>query len=127
MELKIVGRLTESLINSYKNMLDYTSNDNITDIIVFCDYSKFEIKRNHVFENIWINKTENVIKCSLVLKSISQEYMLPLESIPIGWKTICRFNVLDKEQIKLFQALPEINEWSESNSFFILLTYPEVE
>jgi hypothetical protein len=118
MELRVVGRLTKDLINKYKDILEYFSNNNASEIILFCDFSEFEINKNYLFNNIRVN--ENIIACPLLLKSISQEYMLPFESIPIGWKTVCKFEILEADNIKLINSLPEINEWSESNTVFVL-------
>ena len=120
MELRVVGRLTKDLIIRYKGILGYSSKKNVLEIIFFCDFSEFEIHSNHLFKYIRVNKNENLIACPLLLKSISQEYMLPLESIPIGWKTVCKFEILEPKNIELFNSLPEVNEWSESTTVFIL-------
>ena len=117
MELRVVGRLPIELITYYKNILEYFYN-NTSEIILFCDFSEFAIAKNHLFKHIRINN--NIVECPILLKSISQEYMLPFESIPIGWKTVCKFEILETGKIELFSQLPEIQEWAESNTCFVL-------
>lgn len=118
MELKVIGRLTTELIWLYKDILEYLPNSTALEIMLFCDFSEFEIHTNHLFQRIQFN--EKIFDCPLLLKSISQEYMLPLEMIPIGWKSICKFEVLQAGKIELFSELPEISQWNESITFFLL-------
>ena len=118
MELKVVGRLTPELIQKYKHVLGYSPGSYALEILLYCDFSEFEIPTNHVFEHIRFN--ENSFDCSLLLKRISQEYMLPLEAIPVGWKTVCLFELLTTENSDLFGQLSEITQWSESKIFFVL-------
>jgi hypothetical protein len=85
-----------------------------------CDYSEFEIPQDYIFTNIQVGKSIFFFNSVVLLKIISQQYFLQLQSIPMGWKTICLFEVNENSDFILFNSLPEINEWSESETFYIL-------
>ena len=118
-ELRTVGKATKDLINKFRNTFPFYQNDK-KEIILFCDYSEFEIPQDYIFTSIHVGNKKSIFTSPVILKVISQEYFLRLHSIPIGWKTICLFEINENSDITLFNSLSEINEWSESETFYVL-------
>lgn len=119
-ELRLLGRPTIAIMNKFKKVFELYKNEKTPFIILFCDFSEFEIPIGHHFRYIEIDKKRLLLKGLIILKSISQEHAILFESIPVGWKTICKFEILETADIDVFNILPEINQWSESKMVFTL-------
>jgi hypothetical protein len=111
-KLKILGVVSNNLINKYKNILCY-KNDG-SDVLLFCDYSNFDISVGHIFDTIMDLKNGQIFHNKIRLKCVSQEFNLPFDSIPKGHKTICNFQFIDRNAERIILELPHISNWYES-------------
>ena len=69
------------------------------------------------YEFKFIESSDGIILFSgtIKLKEITQEFILPFDQIPKGYKTLCRFEFVDMDIPKQIFSLPIINNWHESN------------
>lgn len=120
MKLRVVGRLDDELIKKYEKVLECHNSKKKLQIILFCDFSEFNIPIGHNFKTIENMKGETIFISDIILKKVSQQFILPFDFVPHGWETICKFQLLEKSIEKLLEQLPTIKDWSESSVFFIL-------
>lgn len=115
--IKAIGRVSTELQGDFYNSLD-GKNLNTHEILLFCTYSEFDIPAGHCFTKI---KTSNdkVIRATVVLKNVTQQTFLPLEEIPHGWKTVCKFEFTEGDIPQEVQDLPALKGWTSSDKFII--------
>ena len=90
--LRVSGQLSTELIKEAKLIVEKTD----TDIVLFLDYSDFTIQKGSLFNYIIIDGVK--FKIHAHLRYITQQFSLPFEEIPYGWKTVGYFeldNLLD--------------------------------
>lgn len=115
--LKILGSANTNVIEKYTNILNYKEND--MQVILFCDYSTYDIPKGYIFNHLMDPLSQNNISCKAKLKDISQEFGIPFDSVPKGYKTICNFKFSGINIPKMIMELPIINDWYESNESLI--------
>lgn len=120
MKLRVIGKLDEELIKKYEKVLKYGNSKKRIEIILFCDFSEFEIPIDYKFTSVENMEGKIILINGMILKNVSQEYIMSFDLIPLGWRTICKFQLLEKSSGKLLDQLPTIKHWSESSTFFIL-------
>jgi hypothetical protein len=116
--IKILGIASQSIIKDFAKVLNITNKQN--EIVVFCDYSEYEIP---------LDTTFNIIKDPIhdlsiedqnfTLKNVTQQYHKPFTSIPKGHKTICRFEFNSGRVPPIVLNLPIIRDWYGSRQFLI--------
>ncbi|PSL18255.1 hypothetical protein [Chitinophaga ginsengisoli] len=111
--LKVIGRLQKDLNKRFIHGLDLVDlKDN--QLILFCDYSEFDISVDYVFTEIIDEQKGEVIPgCHIILKNVSQQFFKPFDSIPHGWKTVCKFEFVNNNIPSVIYELPEVKGWDE--------------
>ena len=116
-ELRILGILWEKLYSRFNKALEFgmlTSNE----IILFCDYSSIDISKGHIFS--YIKETDGTYSnAKILLKNITQEAAYPYGIILKGFKTICKFEFLEKKIPEPVKKLPIIGDWYGSNTYIV--------
>lgn len=88
----------------------------------FCLYSEYEIPVGFVFTNFHIRKTGLFIKVNAKLVDVTQQWGLPMDFIPMGYKTISRIEFENAESIiAIKKGMPIINSWENSDYKFELI------
>lgn len=118
MELKIIGKPTSEVIESYQNVLRY-NRSNTSEVILFCDYSEFDIPVDQTFNYIENTQGKKVYSDPFTLVNISQEFGLPFDIIPRGYKTICKFSFIGKIPPAI-KEIPTIKTWHEASVCLVL-------
>src|SRR5688572_15151440 len=118
-ELKIIGRSVEYLPEKLLNVLSY-SQDKQNEILMFCDFSEFDIPTGYVFKDIVDIINEKEFSGYITLKNVSQQFALSYDMIPKGHKTICKFEVREKEILTLIKSLPMVEDWKGHKPCLIL-------
>ncbi|QJB35666.1 hypothetical protein HF329_31985 [Chitinophaga oryzae] len=113
--LKILGRASDSIRAKYMQVFNIDKND----VLLFCDFSEFDIPLGTVFTVIEDMEGSKYTVEEAVLKSVSQGFFLPFDMVPRGHKTICLFSFLAGPP-EIIQRLPVISDWYESKGYFIL-------
>src|SRR6476620_9901797 len=103
---------------TYKNVLLISENAN-NEVILFVDFSEFDIPLGHIFSTARDVVTGLNYNCEIVLKSVSQQFVKEFDAIPHGWKTICKFEIIDDAVFNIIRELPEIESWYDSTNSFI--------
>ena len=111
MELKIIGKPTDNIILDLKKVLEYNPNKNNFEIVLFCDYSEFDIYTGQIFKSIEILNTQTEFPVLIELLKVTQELFLPFDYIPKGYKTICKFRLLNEMPTQLTTGLPKVKNW----------------
>lgn len=109
-KLGIRGKLKRDLalnLSSLKNYLDDKY------ILLFADYSNFDIPLFQEFHSISFND-KRIIIFNTTLIFVTQQYNKPFDFIPSGWKTIIVLSYLGALPEEIMQ-LPEIDEWYDSH------------
>ena len=115
--LKVVGALWDKLYPKFDKVLDCMNAGN-NEIILFCDYSEFDIPIGHNFTRIE-NDTGDVYSGVVTLMKVTDGFSLLYESIPKGFKTICKFEVADINQLSRIKKLPIVSDWYGSKDYLI--------
>jgi len=118
-ELKVVGKLSKKLFDKFNDSL-ITKGLEFNELILFCDYSDFDIPIGHCFQSVREPDKQSPFYCNIILKKISEEFGISLELIPKGYKTICKFKFIDKNIPEIIKNIPEIIDWYESGTKLIL-------
>jgi hypothetical protein len=112
--IKVVGILPEHLYNKFSSIFDPW--DKKKAMILFCDYSEYDILAEHIFNEIIAReKAPNSIVSKILLKKISQEFFRKYDMIPKGHKTICLFEFLDGQIPEIIYKLPVMDGWHQTN------------
>ncbi|TWV99431.1 hypothetical protein [Chitinophaga pinensis] len=111
--LKVLGRLHKDLNEKFSAGLDlFDLKDN--QLILFCDYSEFDISVGHVFTEVIDDQNGKAYQdCQIILKNVSQQFFQSFDSIPNGWKTVCKFEFMDNYTLDIMYELPQLYGWNE--------------
>lgn len=119
--IKVIGRLDKKLYHLFIDGLDL-KNLQSNQVILFCDYSSFDIPVNYLFTKILdAQKGESVFDCQITLKSVSQQLLKPFDSIPLGWKTVCKFEVVNDRIPHVINDLPEVKGWTSFDRYLFFI------
>jgi len=113
--LKVVGILKQELYPRYSKIFGSTQLGK-NDLIIFCDYTSFNISLEHIFTQLETSKGAT-IQGQIIFKYATNDFLIPLESIPSGFKTICKFEIYSETQLSIVKQLPFISNWYESNEY----------
>ncbi|MET6997055.1 hypothetical protein [Chitinophaga defluvii] len=116
--IKVIGNISEDLKVNFFKALD-SENLKKNELILFCTYSDFDIPIGHCFTHIKTDEDSEGINCRVVLKNVTQQFFLPLDEIPHGWKTVCKFEFIEGIIPKEVQQLPVLNGWTQSDSYLL--------
>lgn len=116
--VKVVGIVSANLIIKFKSALSIPDGVKSNEIILFCDYSEFDIPIGYLFRKI--NVSNSYLDCNIFLKQVTQEFGVPYDSIPKGHKTICKFDLINHVIPDFQNILPVINDWYESEHYIFL-------
>lgn len=119
MYLRILGKFPLELLEKYKEVLNCYSMKS-SEVILFCDYSEYDIPIGHIFNNIEDVQNKRLFSGAIMLKTVSQEFALQFDLIPKGYKTICKFEFLESNIPEAINNLPVLYGWHESNTTLIL-------
>ena len=114
MKIKVLGRLSIEMLNLYKDVLDVKESD----VILFCDYSEFDIPVGYGFSQI-ITKGNTILSCKVLLKGVSQQFLKPFDEIPYGWKTISKFEFVNGIIPDEIQMLPLLDDWIYTEKYLV--------
>jgi hypothetical protein len=119
MWIKVIGKVSKELQAHFRLSLD-SEHLKPGELMLFCTYSEYDIPVGYCFTKIKTSKDDKEINCKVVLKNVTQQFFFPLEEIPHGWKTICKFEFIDGEVPKEVQDLPMLNGWTAEDKYVIL-------
>ena len=88
----------------------------------FCTYSEYEIPLNAIFTRFHNIKTGLSVETRAKLVDITQQWGIPFDVIPMGWKTLARVEFENEETIIfLKKEMPIVNRWGDSSCNFTLV------
>lgn len=115
MEVKVLGKCSDSILNDFQAQEIFVGLK-ANEVILFCDYSNFNIPIYSRFNSVRLKDEIIITDVSINLKEVSQQFFKTYNMIPIGWKTLCRFEFNDEEKLKeIVDILPEISGWDFSD------------
>ena len=112
MQLKLLSIASEKV----RKTLNFPTLE--SQLLLFVDYSNFNIPRGSAFNFYKINENDLWVNCEIVLEYITQEWGKEYLNIPKGHKTICNFSGIDT--IPCLQLLPEADAWKLSDNYLII-------
>lgn len=113
--LKVVGLASEKLCRDIALLSGIAALEDR--IVVFCDYSEYDVQSGYTFSYILDNKMNLLYNRSFRLEFISQQLLKPMEYIPKGWKTLCLFHFMDGEAPEVIYKLPLVEGWYQAEQF----------
>ena len=116
--LRINGIIDSNVLKQVTSVVKYDAN-NLSEIIVFCAYSDFDIPQGHKFSQILNVNNEILYSANFILEGITQEFFKPFDHIPRGFKTICKFKFIDSAVPMAVKSLPIIRNWYDHQSYLI--------
>jgi hypothetical protein len=117
-KIKILGSLKKDIYPTFKDVLKISNYPN-REAVLFVDYSEFDVPIEYIFTEIIDPDANKKYNGKIVLKSVSQDFLLKFDLIPMGHKTICKFKIEDQSLFNFINKLPKIDHWQESNKFLI--------
>ncbi|WP_298734180.1 hypothetical protein [uncultured Chitinophaga sp.] len=109
--IKVIGKVSKELqANFYKPLNSESLKGN--ELVLFCTYSEYDIPVGHCFTKIKTLDDHKEFNCKIILRNVSQQLFFPLEEIPHGWKTVCKFEFIDGSIPKEVQDLPVLKGWT---------------
>lgn len=115
--LKIRGAVSKHLLGRYHRLVNYRESTH--DVVLFCDYSSFDIPLGYTFNRIEDLKNGNKVYSKIILKGVSQEFGISFDLIPKGYKTICNFQFIESDVPEIIDNLPLIADWYESENILL--------
>lgn len=110
--LRVQGQLSfESIKKANINMEKTESN-----IALILDYSDFNIPKDSLFNYIRIDDKTYRINGQLIY--ITQQFSLPFDEVPIGWKTVGFFEV--NETAEFIDLIPFTKGWLPIDSKIVI-------
>jgi len=116
MELGIKGLVSDT-VKEKCTCIDFLIVDT-NHLMLFANYSDFEIPLNQKFTILKEDKKEYAISASLI--GVTQQFNKVFDSIPMGWKTIIVLR-LDEGDFDKLKSLPAIDNWWASNRELYLI------
>ncbi len=110
LRLRICGQASANVIKSFFKNESVGRNE----VILFCDYSGFDIPIGYVFKEVLDLKTHTKTPCKIKLSSVTQGIGVQFPSIPKGYKTLCVFKFLNPDKPRFVLNLPKIDSWYDS-------------
>jgi len=118
--LGVSGRLSDKeLMSKFRLVLDYSPSKE-SEIILLCDFSRFDIPIGYVFNGIEDINGDLVFRGAIVLKKVTQQFVLPFDSLPQGWKSICKFEFLQNDIPEIVRSLPATSYWVNADVSLVL-------
>ncbi len=118
--LRVSGRLSDKeLMSKFRLVLDYSPSRE-TEIILLCDYSEFDIPLGYVFGSIEDLNGQVVFTGDIILKKVTQQFVLSFDSVPQGWKTICKFEFVEQRIPEMVRTLPAASFWVGADPSLVL-------
>lgn len=114
-KLKAVGIVHHDLLEKFEEFLKDFNQKN--EILVFCDFSEFDIPGGYIFRSIVDGNGNMLYVGEFILKKITQQFARPFDSIPHGWKTISLFQFNEGSIPEVIYQLPYAVDWYQSNNF----------
>lgn len=93
-------------------------------VLLFCDFSEFNIPIGQEFNLMKDIKNDIVFKGKFILKGISQQFEKQFDEIPIGWQTICKFEIIEGDFTKFLNYVPASDDWDVKNTALSLISLP---
>jgi hypothetical protein len=115
-QLKVLGRFPGEYFEKFSGVL-YPVKP-ASEIILFCDYSSFEIPIGFSFNEVE-DADKNKFSGIIVLKTVTQASALHFDGVPIGHKTICKFDVNEPALFNVLDKMKMIKSWYGSDEFLI--------
>jgi len=113
-KVKVLGRLSSRLYNLYKEVMNIREGD----VLLFCDYSEFDIPVGYSFTQV-LKRDNTAISCKVLLRGVSQQFLKPFDEIPHGWKTVCRFEFVDGYVPDEIDMLPLLETWVDTGNYLV--------
>lgn len=118
MWIKVIGKASKKLQAIFIKSLD-SENLKVNELVLFCTYSEYDIPVGYCFTKIKTTDDSREINCKIILRNVSQQLFFPLDDIPHGWKTVCKFEFIDGSIPKEVQELPVLKGWNNSYKYVI--------
>lgn len=117
--LQISGVVSKSSYKFISNGFTKPYNESLV-LNLFCSYSEYEVPIGSEF-NYLVNLQDNrVLKVKAILIDVTQAYGLSYNSVPLGHKTISRFEFSESDISLIKNEIPVADTWFSSNSKFEL-------
>lgn len=116
MYIQVDSRVSSKILVDFKHVLDINQ-ELKGEYVLFCSFSGFDIPIGTIFEKVIApgrNNATIVPNCRVELVKVSQQYRLPFDIIPMGYKTIAKFRFSD-QVIPFLAELPISNHWIFDN------------
>jgi hypothetical protein len=110
--LKVHGQVSEELL--IKAKINITKTD--SNIILMLSYSEFTINKNSQFNYVTIDG--KMFRINGILTYITQQFSLPFDEIPQGWKTVGIFDL--KDNFEFVKLIPFTEGWVSKDSEIII-------
>ncbi len=118
--LRVSGRLSDKeLMSKFRLVLDY-SPSRAWEVVLLCDLSLCDIPIGYGFNRIEDLEGKVVFKGLIVLKKVTQQFVLPFDALPKGWKTICKFEFADQLVPEVIRRLPAASYWVNAQASLVL-------
>ena len=120
MQLQVSGRLSDTALTSKCRLaLDYRLSK-AWEVVVLCELWLCDIPLGYGFSRIEDVDGQVVFKGLVVLKKLTQQFVLPFDALPKGWKTICKFELAGKWVPKAIRSLPAASYWVNEATSLVL-------
>jgi hypothetical protein len=118
--LQILGIVSDSVLNLVSKGLIREYKKGLT-LVFFCSYSEDEVPIGEEFRYLINPRTNQTFTVNAIHIDVTQSWGISLDSIPIGHKTISRFEFSESDLFIIRKEIPIINSWFTSNLDFELI------
>jgi hypothetical protein len=113
--VRIPGIVSESTKKLIDKGFSRHGDENLT-LDLFCSFSEFEIPIGTTFN--YFEKDNTLIPLDhAMLIAVTQQLGKPFDVIPMGWKTISKFEFSEKDINVLKNELPIIDSWYDTDYY----------
>jgi hypothetical protein len=88
MRIRVLGTLSPQKLDLVRMPLGGIDKQ---ELVLFCDYAEVSIPIGHIFRMARSNDGLDIFKGEMELINVTQSFLSPLDQIPAGHKTICKF------------------------------------
>lgn len=120
LKIQVLGKVSPTALAPFSSLFN-TNTINNYDYVAFCGYSEFDIPVGHMFSTIKGGEDGEILilNCRIRLETVTQQFAFSDESIPYGWKTICKFSFVDGVIPEIVCSLPILDSWFESSHKYL--------
>ncbi|RKR84849.1 hypothetical protein BDD43_5102 [Mucilaginibacter gracilis] len=117
---QVLGIVSENSYEVIKKGLKRKFNEGLA-LNFFCTYSEYEIPFGTRFNYLKNNLSGTIVEIQATLVDATQQWGLPFDNVPMGYKTISRFEFTELGLDLIKREIPVIDSWSSTKSVFEFL------